>query len=86
MWAKSATTTDDATGQALFSALTDQDIQQAIEAAKAVGDDRIQERSGGRVNPEQWTHGSAEERVHWFQTGYQNGSLQDCDTFSASSL
>jgi predicted metalloprotease len=86
MWAKSATTTDDATGQALFSSLTDQDIRQAIEAATAVGDDRIQQRSGGRVNPEQWTHGSAEERVRWFQTGYQDGSLQDCDTFSASSL
>jgi predicted metalloprotease len=86
MWARSATTTDDATGQALFSSLTDQDIQQAIQAATAVGDDRIQQRSGGRVNPEQWTHGSAEERVRWFTTGYQQGSLDACDTFSASSL
>ena len=86
MWARSATTTNDATGQALFSSLTDQDIQQAIQAATAVGDDRIQQRSGGRVNPEQWTHGSAEERVRWFTTGYQQGSLDACDTFSASSL
>jgi predicted metalloprotease len=86
MWARSATTTDDATGEALFSSLTDQDIQLAIQAATAVGDDRIQQRSGGRVNPEQWTHGSAEERVRWFQTGYQQGSLQACDTFSADAL
>jgi predicted metalloprotease len=86
MWAKSATTTDDATGQPLFESLTDADIQQAIAAATAVGDDRIQERSGGRVNPEQWTHGSAAQRVTWFRTGYTSGSLDACDTFRASSL
>jgi uncharacterized protein len=86
MWAKSATTTNDATGQALFSSLTDADIQQAIAAATAVGDDRIQQRSGGRVNPEQWTHGSAAERVKWFRTGFTQGSLKACDTFAASSL
>ena len=86
MWAKSATTTDDATGQPLFESLTDADIKQAIAAATAVGDDRIQEESGGRVNPEQWTHGSAAQRVKWFQTGFTQGSLDACDTFSASSL
>jgi len=86
MWAKNATTTDDATGQALFESLTDADIQQAIAAATAVGDDRIQQESGGRVNPEQWTHGSAAQRVKWFRTGYTQGSLDACDTFSASSL
>jgi len=86
MWAKSATTTNDATGQALFSSLTDADIQQAIAAATAVGDDRIQQRSGGRVNPEQWTHGSAAERVRWFRTGFTQGSLKACDTFAANAL
>ena len=86
MWTKAATTTTDATGEPLFSSLTDQDIQQAIEAATAVGDDRIQERGGGRVNPEQWTHGSAQQRVDWFTTGYTRGSLQDCDTFAAGAL
>jgi predicted metalloprotease len=86
MWARSATTTDDATGQPLITDLTDRDVKQAIEAATAVGDDRIQQRSGGRVNPEQWTHGSAEERVRWFRTGYEQGSLDACDTFSAASL
>ncbi len=86
MWTQSATTTDDATGQALLAELTDADIRQAIRAATAVGDDRIQQRSGGRVDPEQWTHGSAEERVRWFRTGYDQGSLRACDTFSANRL
>jgi uncharacterized protein len=86
MWTKAAATTTDATGEALFSSLTDQDIQQAIEAATAVGDDRIQERSGGRVNPEQWTHGSAQQRVDWFTTGYTQGSLKACDTFAPGAL
>jgi len=86
MWAKAATTTTDATGEALFSSLTDQDIQQAIEAATAVGDDRIQQRSGGRVNPEQWTHGSAQQRVDWFTTGYTQGDLDACDTFAPGAL
>ena len=86
MWAKSATTTDDATGEPLFSSLTDADIQQAIEAATAVGDDRIQQETGGRVNPEQWTHGSAASRVRWFQTGLSQGSLKACDTFATNDL
>ncbi|HEY0951371.1 KPN_02809 family neutral zinc metallopeptidase [Nocardioides sp.] len=86
MWAKAATTTEDASGEVVFASLTDQDIQQAIEAATAVGDDRIQERSGGRVNPEQWTHGSAQQRVDWFTTGYRTGDLDACDTFAAGAL
>lgn len=86
MWTRSATTTDDATGEVLFSSLTDEDIQQAIEAATAVGDDRIQQQSGGRVNPEQWTHGSAESRVRWFRTGLSEGSLKACDTFATNDL
>ena len=86
MWAKAATTTDDASGQALFSSLTDQDIEQAIAAATAVGDDRIQEETSGRVNPEQWTHGSAAARVQWFQTGLQQGSVDACDTFAPNAL
>ena len=86
MWARAATSTEDASGQVLIESLTDQDIQQAIEAATAVGDDRIQERSGGRVNPEQWTHGSAQQRVDWFMTGYTQGALDACDTFAAGAL
>ncbi len=86
MWAKNATTTTDASGEPLILELTQDDISRAIDAAHAVGDDRIQQRSGGAVNPEQWTHGSAAEREHWFMVGYQQGSLDACDTFSAAPL
>ena len=86
MWTKNATTTDDASGQVLIQSLSDSDIQQAIAAATAVGDDRIQEQTGGRSNPEQWTHGSAQSRVRWFTTGYQQGSLDACDTFATDDL
>ena len=86
MWAKNATSTDDASGEALILGLTQQDIQQAIEAAKSVGDDRIQEQTTGRVNKEQWTHGSAAARMKWFQVGYSEGSLEACDTFAPSTV
>ena len=86
MWAKNATTVEDASGQVLLASLTDADIQQAIDAATAVGDDRIQEESGGRVNPEQWTHGSAKSRVKWFRTGFDQGSVDACNTFDTDNL
>ncbi|KQW52843.1 peptidase [Nocardioides sp. Root1257] len=86
MWAKSATATQDTRGNTLFSELTDADIQQAIDAATAVGDDRIQQQSGGDVDPESWTHGSAKSRVKWFMTGYTEGTLDACDTFAAGAL
>ena len=70
----------------LIQDLSDQDIQQAIDAATAVGDDRIQEASGGDVDPESWTHGSAKSRVQWFLTGYRDGTLKACDTFEAGAL
>ena len=59
MWARTATQTEDENGEVLISELTDEDIRLAIKAAEAVGDDRIQEKTSGRVNPEAWTHGSA---------------------------
>ena len=86
LWARAATSTEDESGVALIAELTQEDIEQAISAAKAVGDDRIQDRTTGRVNPKEWTHGSAEQRVRWFTTGYESGRYDDCDTFSASSL
>ncbi|WP_395691874.1 neutral zinc metallopeptidase [Nocardioides sp.] len=86
MWARSATTTKDAQGVVLISDLTKQDVQQAIDAATAVGDDRIQQQSGGGVNPDSWTHGSSKERVAWFLTGYRAGSLADCDTFAPGAV
>ena len=66
--------------------LDDGDIAEALDSAKAVGDDRIQQKSGQGVDPEGWTHGSAEQRMAWFSRGYEEGTLDACDTFSASSL
>jgi uncharacterized protein len=59
------------------------DIEEAISAAQAVGDDRIQESTTGRIDPESWTHGSAEQRVQWFTVGFRSGNSDDCDTFAA---
>lgn len=63
--------------------LDEADIAEAVRAAEAVGDDRIQEKVQGRVDPESWTHGSAEQRAQWFTTGYRTGDMGRCDTFSA---
>ncbi len=86
LWTKNATSTDNAQGEPLILELSDEDISQAIAAAKAVGDDRIQKETTGRVNQEQWTHGSSAARVKWFQVGYTKGSLQACDTFAPATV
>lgn len=57
------------------------DIEEALSAASAVGDDRIQQSTTGRVAPESWTHGSSAQRVEWFTRGYKSGVIGDCDTF-----
>lgn len=58
------------------------DVEEGLGAAAAVGDDTIQERTQGRVDPESWNHGSAEQRTDWFQRGFDSGDPRECNTFS----
>jgi len=83
-WAKGASTTKDRDGDTLFTSITEQDIQQAVETAEAIGDDAIQKRAGGRVNQDQFTHGSSADRKKWFLQGYNTGDPKQCDTFSGA--
>jgi predicted metalloprotease len=80
VWAHNAA----ATG--FIQPLTQDQIAAADAAAKAVGDDHIQASSGGGVHPDSFTHGTSEQRVRWFSTGYQSGNSKDCDTFNATNL
>jgi uncharacterized protein len=76
VWAHSAYTRD---------LLEPGDLDEALTAAAAVGDDFLQKQASGSVQPEQWTHGSSAQRQKWLQTGYDKGAPSACDTFSASS-
>jgi hypothetical protein len=58
------------------------DVENALNAANAIGDDKLQQEAQGRVVPDSFTHGSAEQRKRWFMTGYQSGSVQACNTFA----
>lgn len=62
------------------------DIDEALQAAAAIGDDRLQKKSTGVVTPESFTHGTSEQRARWFKTGYESGDPQGCDTFTATKL
>lgn len=62
------------------------DIDEALNAASAIGDDRIQKRQQGYVVPDAFTHGSAKQRQRWFRRGFESGDIQQCDTFNAASL
>ena len=86
VWANHAARTEDADGNTLLKPLTQRDVRSALSAAAAVGDDRIQKSSGGRVDPESWTHGSSDSRQRWFMTGYESGTANQCDTFSTDQL
>jgi hypothetical protein len=85
-WAKNATGTDDGTGQKIFTSITEQDIQEGIDTAEKIGDDTLQQRSGGTINPAEFTHGTSAQRQQWFKRGYQNGSPKECDTFAAGAV
>jgi predicted metalloprotease len=62
------------------------DIEEGLNAAAAIGDDRLQKQSQGYVSPESFTHGSSEQRVRWFQRGVESGQMQSCDTFGTRNL
>ena len=87
MWAGDAATRIDPDRNVTFlEPITDEQLADALSAAEAVGDDHIQEQTSGGVNPDVWTHGSSEQRQNWFVTGYNEGSLTACDTFSTAEL
>lgn len=64
--------------------LDPEDVDEALRAANAIGDDMLQKRARGVVVPDSFTHGSSAQRMRWFKTGFDGGSMQDCDTFAAA--
>jgi predicted metalloprotease len=80
VWAHNAASTG------FLQPLTQEQIAAADNAAKAVGDDHIQQQTQGGVNPDSFTHGTSEQRVRWFATGYDKGDARSCDTFNATNL
>ncbi len=84
MWAAQANQLNiQRTGQPL---LEPGEEREALAAASAIGDDKLQQQGGGRVAPDSFTHGSSEQRVRWFTTGFRTGDMDACDTFAARSL
>jgi predicted metalloprotease len=69
-----------------YKSLQEGDIEEGIRAAEAIGDDRLQQQSQGRVVPDSFTHGSSAQRVRWLMQGLKSGQIQSCDTFRASRL
>jgi predicted metalloprotease len=74
------------TAQKRLNWLEPGDIEEALNAANAIGDDRLQQQSQGRVVPDSFTHGTSAQRVRWFKTGFAQGQINQCDTFAAKSL
>jgi uncharacterized protein len=59
-------------------------VEEALNAASAIGDDRLQRRSRGYVTPDSFTHGSSTQRMHWFKRGLETGSIGQCSTFQTA--
>jgi hypothetical protein len=85
-WAKNATGTDDASGQKIFTSISETDIQEGLDTAAKIGDDTLQKQAGGEINQEAFTHGSSAQRQQWFRTGYDTGDPKQCDTFAAGAV
>jgi len=62
------------------------DVEEGLNAAAAVGDDRLQRMAGRRVNPDSFTHGSSQQRSEWFKRGFDSGQISDCDTFASGAV
>ncbi len=62
------------------------DLEEALDAASAIGDDRLQKQSGGVVSPESFSHGTSAQRAKWFRAGFESGRMESCDTFTANDL
>jgi len=82
-WMKDASTVPDSSGVAFLQPITKAQINDALNAASVIGDDRIQEQATGQSNPETWTHGSSDERVKWLTIGFENGPGA-CTTFDGN--
>ncbi|WP_298256051.1 neutral zinc metallopeptidase [uncultured Litoreibacter sp.] len=72
--------------KARFNALERGDLKEAVNAAKQIGDDTLQRNAGRRPNPHSFTHGTSAQRQRWFKTGYENATVQSCDTFGTDRL
>jgi uncharacterized protein len=87
VWAHHATSAiDPESGEVFLLPLTEQDIADALSAAAAVGDDRIQEQTQGQITPETFSHGTSEQRQRWFTRGYDQGEPALCNTFETDDL
>jgi len=84
VWTHFASTAPDASGTPFLVPPTDAEINDALSAAGAVGDDRIQEATEGQANPDSFTHGTSDQRVQAFLLGYQSGSVAQCDPFGVT--
>jgi hypothetical protein len=69
-----------------YNAISQEDVREAVAAAEAIGDDRLQKQSQGQVVPDSFTHGSSEQRVRWLMTGFKSGQIQSCNTFRTNRL